>query len=165
MKNSSSPLQAIPVSLWKKTEGNDILSASGWHTIIVMISLFISYLLGTWLIQIMSLRLRSISFIKSVHLLVFVLVSGLLVAFLYEVVVGKITYITWITVAVFLAEGVVLIANGWRGPLTAVAENLGSMRGQVTDILLPKWFADRVWTIYTWLFAGALSVLIWRLLS
>lgn len=145
--------------------GDESFANLGWFGMLVVVLVFGGYLFGVRLITAVSVQLRSIAFIKSLHLVVFVLVSGLLAGFIYEVIAGRITYLTWITVAVFLAEGVVLIVNGWRCPLTAIAENLGSAHGQVTDILLPKWFADRVWVIYTWLFAGALIGLVWRVLT
>jgi hypothetical protein len=62
---------------------------------------------------------------------------------LYEVVADKISILTWIAVALFAIEVVVLIANNWTCPLTICAENLESYRGQTTDIFfLPKWFGD-----------------------
>ncbi|HTO99989.1 MAG TPA: hypothetical protein VMJ64_01345 [Anaerolineales bacterium] len=130
----------------------------------ITIFCLVVYLLGTWLVTRLSARLRSIGFIKVIHLAIFVLISGLLVGFLYEVVTGRMNYLTWSTIGILLGEGVVLVTNRWRCPLTAVAEGLGSEHGQVTDILLPKSIADHVWTIYTWLFAGGLLVLVIRLL-
>jgi hypothetical protein len=111
------------------------------------------------------MMLRSITFIKFVHTVVFVFLSGALAVFLYEVSVDKITFLTWIAVALFLAEGVVLIANGWKCPLTTYVERLGSTHGQVTDIFLPKWFADRIFHIYRGLLAVALVLLAIRMLD
>jgi len=109
--------------------------------------------------------LRSIAFVKSVHTVLFIFLSGALVVLLYEVIADKITVLTWIAVALFLAEGVVLIANDWKCPLTSYAERLGSTHGQVTDIFLPKWFADRVFQIYGVLWAIALIFLTIRMLG
>ncbi len=109
--------------------------------------------------------LRSIVFIKSIHTLIFVFMSGALAVLLYEVVVDKITILTWIAVALFLIEGIVLIVNGWKCPLTNYTERLGSTHGQVTDIFLPKWFADRVFQIYGVLWAVALLLLVIRMLD
>lgn len=109
--------------------------------------------------------LHSITFIKSVHTTIFILLSGLLAVFLYEVVVDRTTFLTWIAVTVFLVEGLILMASGWKCPLTVYAERLGSTHGQVTDIFLPKWFADRVFIIYGGLFAVTLLLLVIRLLS
>jgi hypothetical protein len=121
------------------------------------------YVLGVRLVTRLSLGLRSLGFIKVTHLAVFIAVTVLLLGFLYEVVADRISYLAWGTIGIFLGEGIVLITNRWRCPLTAVAEELGSRHGQVTDILLPKSIADHVWTIYTWLFAAGTLGLLLRL--
>ncbi len=132
---------------------------------IIVGSFFIGYLLGVRLLEVIAARLRSITFIKSVHTIIFVPLSGLLFILLYEVAVGRITYFTWIAVAVFLAEGVVLMTHNWRCPLTMYAERLGSTHGQITDFFFPKWFADRVFIVYGGLFAVSLVFLVIRLLT
>ena len=38
-------------------------------------------------------------------------------------------------------ESLVFAANGFRCPLTQIAELVGGERGSVTDIYLPRWFA------------------------
>ena len=91
--------------------------------------------------------------------------SVLLFALLYEVLFDRITMLTWIAMGAFVIEGLILIANGLKCPLTTYAEELGSIHGQVTDIFLPKWFAERVFQIYGSLFALALLVLAFRLLT
>jgi hypothetical protein len=139
---------------------NPVLSA-----VAVVVLCLIGYLVGVQLATRLSVRLRSVSFIKTLHLVVFIVITVVLVGFLYEVGADKVSYLTWGTIGVFLGEGVVLMTNRWRCPLTAVAENLGSKHGQVTDILLPKFIADNVWTIYTWLFAGGFIVLLVRLVT
>jgi hypothetical protein len=109
--------------------------------------------------------LRSIVFIKSVHIVVGIALTGGLAVLLYEVIVDRITILTWTAVALFVIEGVVLIANGWKCPLTSYAERLGSTHGQVTDIFLPKWFADRFFQIFGALWAVALLLLAIRMLD
>jgi hypothetical protein len=131
---------------------------------IVMAVLFFGFLIGVWLAGVIGVAFRSITFVKSVHTIGFVVLSGVLAVLLYEVFFDRITVLTWSAIALFAAEGVVLVVNGWRCPLTAVAEKLGSTHGQVTDFFLPKWFADRVFTVYRGLFAAALLMLATRLL-
>ena len=109
--------------------------------------------------------IHSVRFIKAVHAVIFVLGSGLLLALLYEVLFGKITALTWIAVFVFIGEGIILLYWGRRCPLTIYAESLGATRGQVTDMFLPKWIADRVFIIYGALFALALVILLIRTLQ
>jgi hypothetical protein len=132
---------------------------------IMMGSLFTGYLLGVRLLEVITARLRSITFIKSVHTIVFVPLSGLLFGLVYEVALGRITFLTWIAIAVFLAEGIVLATNNGRCPLTKYAERLGSTHGQITDFFFPKWFADRVFLVYGALFAGSIVLLVIRLLK
>jgi hypothetical protein len=130
----------------------------------MMASLFTAYLLAVRLLEVITARLRSITFIKSAHTIVFVPLSLLLFAFAYEVMVNRITYLTWIAVAVFFAEAVELMTHNWRCPLTMYAERLGSTHGQITDFFFPKWFADRVFLVYGGLFVASLVLLVIRLL-
>jgi polyferredoxin len=109
--------------------------------------------------------LRSIAFIKFVHTVIFIFLSSALVVLLYEVIVDKITLLTWIAVVLLLAESIVLIANGWKCPLTTYVERLGSTHGQVTDIFLPRRFADRIFQICGSLWAIALLLLAIRMLG
>jgi hypothetical protein len=109
--------------------------------------------------------LRSVGFIKSVHILFGIAMTAGLAVLFYEVLVDKITTLAWIGVALFLVEGVVLVANGWKCPLTSYAERLGSTHGRVTDIFLPKWVADRFFQIFGGLWAVALLLLGIRMLT
>jgi hypothetical protein len=133
--------------------------------IITIGSAFTAYLLGVWLLEIITARLRSSTFIKSAHTIGFVPLSALLFIFVYEVVFDQMTYLTWIALGVFLAEGVELVTHHMRCPLTAYAERLGSTHGQITDFFFPKWFADHVFQVYGGLFAVSLVVVVIRLLS
>jgi hypothetical protein len=46
------------------------------------------------------------------------------------------------------SESLVFAANGFRCPLTELAERYGAERGGVTDIYLPKWFAHSIPAIH-----------------
>jgi len=52
--------------------------------------------------------------------------SVLWFALLYEVLFDRITMLTWIAMGAFVIEGLILIANGWKCPLTTYAEELGN---------------------------------------
>ena len=45
-------------------------------------------------------------------------------------------------------ESLVYMANGFRCPLTQVAEHLGAKRGSVTDLYLPRWLARNLPAIH-----------------
>ena len=106
---------------------------------------------------------RLILFIKSLHSLVFLSISVCVLVVLYSAAADRIGTATWIALAIVLAEGLVLAINGWRCPLTTYAEKLGAPKGRVTDIFLPRWFADRTFTICGAVFAIACLLLLVRL--
>jgi hypothetical protein len=56
----------------------------------------------------------------------------------------------------------IFAANGFRCPLTAVAQNLGDSNGSVTDIYLPQWFARNLPAIHVPLILVAV-LLHWRI--
>ena len=66
-----------------------------------------------------------------------------------------------IAAGVVAGETLLFAANGFRCPLTQVAESLGAERGSVTDIFLPKWFAHNLPAIHVPLIVLA-GLLHWR---
>lgn len=50
--------------------------------------------------------------------------------------------------AIVASESLIFAANGFRCPLTGVAESLGAEHGSVTDLYLPSWFAKRLPAIH-----------------
>jgi hypothetical protein len=53
-----------------------------------------------------------------------------------------------IAAGVVTGESMVFAANGFRCPLTDVAERIGAERGSVTDIYLPHWLAHNLPAIH-----------------
>jgi len=85
--------------------------------------------------------------VKLVHTLIFVALSACVLYILVSGVFDRITPGTWVAIVAIVIEGVVLALSGGRCPLTAVAERLGAQDGSVSDIFLPRWFADRIFPI------------------
>lgn len=102
--------------------------------------------------------------IKLVHTLVFWVLSSCVLYSLYSGVAGCLTTWTWVAVGLVLIESVVLAACGGTCPLTILAERQGALSGSVTDIFLPKWFADRIFPVCGTLYVVALGLIGWRLL-
>jgi len=100
--------------------------------------------------------------IKLVHSLIFWVLSLCVAYALYSGIVDRTTTWTWVAVGLLSVEGVVLVASGWACPLTVLAERQGSPRGSVTDIFLPRWFADRIFPICGMLYAIALVIIALR---
>jgi hypothetical protein len=60
-----------------------------------------------------------------------------------------------IAAGVVAGETLIFAANGFRCPLTDVAERVGAEHGSVTDIFLPRWFAHNLPAIHVPLIALA----------
>lgn len=101
--------------------------------------------------------------IKLLHTLIFWLLSLCVAYSLFSGIAGRIDAWTWIAAGLLLVESVVLAASGWTCPLTILAERKGALSGSVTDIFLPKWFADRIFPICGTLYGIALLLIAWRL--
>ena len=87
---------------------------------------------------------RAIVVIKLVHSAIFLLNSA---AILHIFVAGvRDRPSRWTPAALVLAftEVAVFLANRGRCPLTDLVERLGGESGRVSDIFLPRWFADRI---------------------
>jgi hypothetical protein len=102
--------------------------------------------------------------VKLVHTAIFWLLSACVLYVLLSGIADHITMWTWVAVGLVILESVVLAASGWTCPLTILAERLGAVRGSVTDIFLPKWFADRIFPICGTTFGVALLLIIFRVL-
>jgi hypothetical protein len=53
-----------------------------------------------------------------------------------------------VAAGIAIGETLIYVGNGFRCPLTTLAEDLGSEHGAVTDIFLPKWLASNIANIY-----------------
>jgi hypothetical protein len=100
--------------------------------------------------------------IKLVHTLIFWVLSLCVAYALFSGVADRITMWTWVAVGLLFVESVVLVVSGWTCPLTILAERRGAVRGSVTDIFLPRWFADRIFPICGTLYGIALLIIVLR---
>ena len=90
--------------------------------------------------------------VKLVHTAIFAILSACVLYVLASGLFDHVTPWTWCAIAAIVVEGLVLLLSGGKCPLTAVAERLGAANGSVSDIFLPKWFADRIFPICGTLF-------------
>jgi hypothetical protein len=92
---------------------------------------------------------RSITAVKMLHSIIFVGMATAILHTLYSGLTNRISRATAVSIASVVGEGAVLLANGGRCPLTDAVEGMGSEHGSVSDIFLPKWFADRIPVLFT----------------
>ncbi|HYD93961.1 MAG TPA: hypothetical protein VEC01_01450 [Noviherbaspirillum sp.] len=93
--------------------------------------------------------------VRSVHTAVWAVFAGCILAIPYAVRAGDLRT-AFVLAAIVLAEVVVLLANGMRCPLTAVAARYTSDRADNFDICLPRWLARYNKAIFGTLFVADL---------
>jgi hypothetical protein len=79
--------------------------------------------------------------VKAIHTLAWFSIEACMVYVLYAGFARRSDRRAGVAAAVVAAESLIFAGNGFRCPLTQVAERLGAERGSVTDIYLPRWFA------------------------
>ena len=94
--------------------------------------------------------------VKVVHSIAFFILQTAILYLLYKALRGESDRRAAISGVLVGGECAIYAGNGFRCPLTGVAEALGAESGQVTDIFLPKRLADNIANIYGPLFATAL---------
>ena len=94
--------------------------------------------------------------IKAFHSLAFAVIQSAILFLLYKGFRGESDRPAAVAAGIAIGECAVYAGNGFRCPLTDLAENLGAEHGAVTDIFLPDWLAANIARIYTPLLAVAL---------
>jgi hypothetical protein len=87
--------------------------------------------------------------IKTVHTLAWLSIESCVLYVLYAGFAGRTDKRVGIAGAIVAGETLVFAGNGFRCPLTELAERYGAQSGSVTDIYLPKWFAHNMPAIHT----------------
>jgi hypothetical protein len=95
---------------------------------------------------------------KAVHTLAWFSIESCVLYLLYTGFAGRSGRRAAIAASVVAGECLVFAANGFRCPLSDVAERLGADHGSVTDIYLPRWFARHLPTLHVPLLLIAASL-------
>ena len=94
--------------------------------------------------------------VKGIHTAAFAVIQTCILYLLWAGLTKHTDRRAAIAAAVAAAESAIYAGNGFRCPLTGLAESLGAEKGQVTDIFLPKWLANNIGNIYCPLFTAGL---------
>ena len=89
-------------------------------------------------------RRRLVAAIKAIHSVIFLANSAAILHIFYAGVCNRPSRWTGPALAAALGESLVFVLNRGRCPLTDAVEALGAADGRVSDILLPRWLADRI---------------------
>ena len=93
-------------------------------------------------------------FIKFIHSVLFFLLIFCLLYILYRCINRSYDWTLFAAMGVILIDGLAIVLNHRRCPLTTLAERYGAENGAVTDIFLPAWAARHVFKFFTVLFAA-----------
>jgi hypothetical protein len=96
--------------------------------------------------------------IKAIHTAAWFSIESCMLYVLYSGFTRRSDQRAAIAAGVVAAETLVFAGNGFRCPLTDMAEHLGAEQASVTDIYLPRWFARNLPAIHVplMLLAGSL---------
>jgi hypothetical protein len=99
--------------------------------------------------------------IRAVHTVAWLLIESSVVYLLWAGMTRRSGRGSAVAAAVVGGECLVFAGNGFRCPLTGLAEAAGAAHGSVTDIYLPRWFARNLPAIHVPLLV-LLAWLHWR---
>jgi hypothetical protein len=105
---------------------------------------------------------RALFAVKLAHTVIFVFMASCVFYVLYCGIVGQYNTALYAAIGVILFEGVVLLLNRGRCPLTGMAERYGASTGRVSDIFCPAWFVPHVFSVFTTLFLVGLALVVVR---
>lgn len=110
----------------------------------------------------MKQRTMALFAIKAIHTIIFFVLSWAVLFIFYSGLTNRVSRKTGVAIAAVLGEAVIFAGNGFRCPLTKVAERLGAENGTVGDILLPQWLAQRIPQISSTLVGVGLLAMLWH---
>jgi hypothetical protein len=90
-----------------------------------------------------------IAAIKAAHSAIFLSIAAAILEVFVAGLRGRPTRRTRLALALALGECSIFALNGFRCPLTEVVRRLTGESVRVTDIFLPRWFADRIPLVFT----------------
>lgn len=100
--------------------------------------------------------------IKLVHTAIWAFFVATIGYVVYAGVTGDIGLPVWIAIGLVSLEGLVLLLNQGRCPLTSVGARYTEDRSDAFDIFLPNWLAKHNKLIFTTIFLAATALVISR---
>ncbi|MFC1907218.1 hypothetical protein ACFLW8_03935 [Chloroflexota bacterium] len=91
--------------------------------------------------------LNRILFIKLFHTFIFFFMVACLAYILYSGITATFNWVLFLALIAILLEGVALLLNEGRCPLTSLAERYGAEKGAVTDNFLPPVISRNVFKV------------------
>lgn len=103
--------------------------------------------------------------IKLIHSLVWLFFVSVIAFIVYSGAVNEISLSVWVAIGLVVFEGILLLANNGKCPLTPIAARYTESREDNFDIFLPKWLARYNKHIFTAIFSIGVILVVLRTLS
>ena len=103
--------------------------------------------------------LNKVFLIKLFHTFMFIFMWTCLIYILYGGITKTFNWLLLMAIGTIFLEGIALILNGWRCPLTTLAEKYGAKNGSITNIFLPAIITRDVFKFSAMLFFAELVLL------
>jgi hypothetical protein len=100
--------------------------------------------------------------VKVLHTAIWASFVFVILYILYSGIYDRINLLTWVAIALIVAEGIVLLICRWRCPLTLIAKKYADNHVVGFDIFLPGWLAKHNKTIFTSLYLISVILVIYR---
>ena len=105
---------------------------------------------------------RKLLLIKLLHTLIWMFYVAVIFYIVYAGAFDILNSFVWIAIGLVILEGVVLLFNKRRCPLTPIAERYTNNKNDNFDIFLPNWLARHNKLIFTTIFLIGLLIIVYR---
>jgi len=100
--------------------------------------------------------------IKLIHTIIWLIFASAIMYVCYAGAFNKVNRLVWFCIGAVLFEGIVLLINKSKCPLTPIASKYTNNRSANFDIFLPEWFAKYNKILFTSIFLVGLCLVLWR---
>lgn len=100
--------------------------------------------------------------IKVLHTVIWAFFVLTILYILYAGIMDRIGTLLWISIALIVVEGFILLINGGKCPLTLLGEEYTEQTDVGFDIFLSKWVAKNNKTIFTTIYFIGVVIVIYR---
>ncbi len=102
-----------------------------------------------------------IFWIKLLHTLVFLFVSGCIVYVVYCGISGTSNRYLWAAAGIVLSIGILYAANGFECPLATLVHTLAG-RKDISDIFFPDWFANKIMSVSAAIYVFGMLLVLYK---
>ncbi len=107
---------------------------------------------------------KKLKTIKVIHTLIWIFMVVVIFYVLYCGIYDNVNLLTWLSIAIVIMEGIVLMSFKMYCPLTILARKFSDSTKDNFDIYLPNWIARYNKQIFTTIYLLAIIIVIYRVL-